>query len=90
MKTFKFLFPIALLVLVACNSREKEKEGDHDNHQQSEMKDEQKVNREDMKKLPAKYSWIMGKNGRLIQKPLPVSTIWPLLCKKVFPGKLML
>ena len=38
MKKFKFLLPVALLVLIACNN---EKEVNHENHQKAEMKDEQ-------------------------------------------------
>jgi len=41
MKRFQLLLPVVLLVFVACNNQESKKEGSHDNHQQSEMKDEQ-------------------------------------------------
>jgi len=46
MKTFKFLLPVAFLVLIACNSQDRDKKVNHENHQQPEMKDEQKENKD--------------------------------------------
>lgn len=61
MKRFKFLLPVALLVLIACNSQEGEKEVTHENHQQSEMKDDQKDNKEDHEETVGKVQLDSGK-----------------------------
>ncbi len=61
MKKFKFLLPVSLLLLVACNSQQTEKEENHENHQQSEMKDDQKVDKE---KHEASENKVLLDNGK--------------------------
>lgn len=54
MKRFKFLLPVALLVLVACNNQESNKVDNHDQHQKAEVKDEQKNNKDEHEETPGK------------------------------------
>lgn len=54
MKNFKFLLPVALLVLSACNSQKDEKEVNHEIHQQAEVKDEQKNDKDEHEETPGK------------------------------------
>ena len=61
MKKFKFLLPVVLLVLIACNSQKEEKEVNHENHQKAEMKDEQKDNKEEHEETAGK---VQLDNGR--------------------------
>ncbi|MBK8088502.1 MAG: hypothetical protein IPK31_11425 [Chitinophagaceae bacterium] len=46
MQRFRFLLPVAFLVVIACNNQESKKEESHDTHQKSEMKDAQMDNKE--------------------------------------------
>lgn len=64
MKKFKFLLPVALLVLIACNSQEDQKEENHDNHQKAEMKDEQKDNKEEHEETAGKVQLDNGKKWK--------------------------
>lgn len=61
MKRFQLLLPVVLLVFVACNNQESKKEGSHDNHQQSEMKDEQMDNKGEHEETAAKVQLDNGK-----------------------------
>lgn len=77
MKKLEFLLPVALLVLMACNSPEGEKKENKENHQQSEMKDVQKqsnraheetankVQLDNGKKWKANPETIMGINNMI-------------------------
>ncbi len=51
MKKFKFLLPVALLVLIACNNQKEEKEVNHVNHQKAEMKDDKDEHEETVGKV---------------------------------------
>lgn len=64
MKQFKFLLPVALLVLVACNSRKEEKEVNHENHQKAEMKDGQKDDKEEHEETSGKVQLDNGKKWK--------------------------
>ena len=64
MKQFKLLLPVVLLVFVACNNQESKKEGSHDNHQQSEMKDEQMDNKGEHEETAAKVQLDNGKKWK--------------------------
>lgn len=64
MKKLKFLLPVALLVLVACNSQEEEKEVNHENHQKAEMKDEQKDDKEEHEETAGKVQLDNGKKWK--------------------------
>ncbi|MBL7908009.1 MAG: hypothetical protein JNK36_06060 [Bacteroidia bacterium] len=64
MKKFKFLLPVALLVLIACNNQEEEKEVNHDNHQKAEMKDEQKADKEEHEETAGKVQLDNGKKWK--------------------------
>ena len=61
MNKFKFLLPVALLVLIACNN---EKEVNHENHQKSEMKDEQMDNKENHEETAGKVQLDNGKKWK--------------------------
>ncbi len=54
MKKFKFLLPVTLLVLVACNNQDSKKEENHDQHQKAEVKNEQKDNKDEHEETPGK------------------------------------
>ena len=64
MKQFKLLLPVVLLVLVACNNQESKKEENHDNHQKSEMKDEQMDNKGEHEETAAKVQLDNGKKWK--------------------------
>ena len=64
MKRFKFLLPVALLAFVACNSQNEEKEVNHENHQKTEMKDEQKNNKEAHEETAGKVQLDNGKKWK--------------------------
>lgn len=64
MKQFKFLLPVVLLVFVACNNQESQKEENHDNHQKSEIKDEQTDNKEEHEEIVGKVQLDNGKKWK--------------------------
>jgi hypothetical protein len=64
MKRLKILLPVALLVFVACNNKESKKEENHDNHQKSEMKDEQMDNKEEHEETDGKVQLDNGKKWK--------------------------
>jgi hypothetical protein len=64
MKQFKFLLSVVLLVLVACNNQESKKEENHDNHQKSEIKDEQVDNKEEHEETAGKVQLDNGKKWK--------------------------
>ncbi len=64
MKTFKFLLPVAFLVLIACNSQDRDKKVNHENHQQPEMKDEQKENKDNHEETVGKVQLDNGKKWK--------------------------
>lgn len=64
MKKFKFLLPVALLVLIACNSQKEEKEVNHENHQKAEMKDEQKDDKDEHEETAGKVQLDNGKKWK--------------------------
>ena len=64
MKRIKFLLPVVLLVFVACNNQESKKEENHDNHQKSEMKDEQMDNKEEHEETDGKVQLDNGKKWK--------------------------
>ena len=64
MKQFKLLLPVVLLVFVACNNQESKKEENHDNHQQSEMKDEQMDNKDEHEETAGKVQLDNGKKWK--------------------------
>lgn len=64
MKKFKFLLPVALLVLVACNSQEDQKKENHNKHQKAEMKDEQKENKDEHEGTAGKVQLDNGKKWK--------------------------
>jgi hypothetical protein len=64
MKRFKFLLPVALLAFVACNSQNEENEVNHENHQKTEMKDEQKNNKEAHEETAGKVQLDNGKKWK--------------------------
>jgi uncharacterized protein YpuA (DUF1002 family) len=64
MKKFKFLLPVMLLVLVACNNQKEEKEVNHENHQKAEMKDEQKDNKDEHEETAGKVQLDNGKKWK--------------------------
>ncbi len=64
MKHFKLLLPVILLVFVACNNRESKKDENHDDHQKSEMKDEQMDDKEGHEETAAKVQLDNGKKWK--------------------------
>lgn len=64
MKKLKFLLPVALLVLIACNSQEDQKEENHDNQQKAEMKDEQKDDKNEHEETAGKVQLDNGKKWK--------------------------
>lgn len=64
MKRFKFFLPVSLLVLIACNSREGEKEVNHENHQQSDMQEKKKDNKEVQVETVGKVQLNSGKKWK--------------------------
>lgn len=64
MKQFKVLLPVLLLVFVACNNQESKKEENHDIHQNKEMMDEQKSNKEKHKETAGKVQLDNGKKWK--------------------------
>ena len=64
MKKLKFLLPVALLVLIACNSQEDQKEETHDNQQKAEMKDEQKDDKNEHEETAGKVQLDNGKKWK--------------------------
>lgn len=64
MKQFKLLLPVVLLVFVACSNRENKKEENHDNHQKSEMKDEQMDNKDEHEETAGKVQLDNGKKWK--------------------------
>ena len=64
MKQFKLLLPVVLLVFVACNNQESKKEENHDDHQKSEMNNEQIDNKENHEETAGKVRLDNGKKWK--------------------------
>lgn len=64
MKQFKFLLPVMLLVLVACNNQESKQEENHDNNQKAEMKAEQNENKDEHEETAGKVQLDNGKKWK--------------------------
>lgn len=64
MKRLRFLLPVTVLLLFACNNQESKKEGNHDNHQKSEMKDEQMDNKGEHEETAGKLQLDNGKKWK--------------------------
>ena len=88
MKKFKFLLPVSLLLLVACNSQQTEKEDDHENHQQSEMKEEQKVDKENHEASENKVLLDNGKKWKANAETITGISTMTALVQNGIAGKL--
>ncbi len=64
MKKFKFLLPLMLLVLVACNNQESKQDENHDNNQKSEIKAEQNENKDEHEETAGKVQLDNGKKWK--------------------------
>ena len=64
MKRFKFLLPVTLLALFACNSQEGQKVENEDNQQKTEMKDKQKDDKDEHEETAGKVQLDNGKKWK--------------------------
>lgn len=88
MKKFKFLLPVALLVLVACNNQKEEKEVNHENHQKTEMKDEQKDDKDEHEETAGKVQLDNGKKWKANAETITGISNMSSLVQKGIAGKI--